>query len=187
MYPSLGLGGGDTLHAVHARFVFEGAIHLLSRYRADDLFEAACGAFAGARYFEFPPFHFAIFGIHAEEVAGKEGGFVAACPAAYFEYGVAVVLRVGGHEQEFYLLFECRYPGLALVELLPGHFPHFGVAFAVEYFAGFIDVSQQAGIAFAGVVYFFEVAVFFGEFGKAFAVVDDFGVGDKCAYFLKTQ
>ena len=92
--------------------------------------------------FEFPTFHFTVFRIHAEQVSCKQGRFVTACSATYFEYGIAVVLRVGRDKQELYLLFDGGNLRLTVVQFFTGHFTHFGIILAVQYFPGLIYISQ---------------------------------------------
>ena len=101
-----GFGDGHALHAVDAGLVFqtrEGAVALDGE---DDFFEAADAGFVLREDFNAPAAFFGVAAVHAEQVARKEGGFIAAGAGADFDDHVAVVARVLGHQQGFELFFE---------------------------------------------------------------------------------
>ncbi len=94
VYAALGLGGGHTLHAVHAALVLEHAVDARAAHRDDNLLEAAGRAGALRCDGGGPAAALAVAQIHLGQVAGKEGGFVAACAGAYLEDYVFVVFGV---------------------------------------------------------------------------------------------
>ena len=184
MHPSLRLGGGDALHAVHARLVFQCAIDLFARHAEDDFLEAARGAFRVAGHGHFPALHLAELGVHAEEVPGKEGRFVAARSAADFHDDVLVVLRVGRNEQQLDLFF---YFGDALFgggQFLAGHVFHVRVVLRGQHLLGVLHGLQAVQIILPGLHDVAQVLILLGEFHVAFLVADHVRVGDERAHFL---
>lgn len=103
---ALRFGLGYALHAVYARFVFERTIDIVARDFHHDLLVSAGRAFREGGDFVLPAFGFDVFGVHAHQVAGEDGGFVAARAAADLDDRVFGILRVLGNQQEFDLLFE---------------------------------------------------------------------------------
>ena len=129
MYTSLRLCGGNTLYAVHSRFVFQCPVNVITRHAANDFLETAGCPFVGAGYFHFPAFGFAILGIHTEKVAGKDSGFVASCTATDFENRILAILRVGGNKHQFDFLFQYGKTFLTTVHFFFCHFAHIGIRF----------------------------------------------------------
>ena len=98
MDASLRLGLRHALYAVHARLVLQHAVHAVSGHLHHDLLEAARAAFAGAVDLILPPSLFNEFGIHAQQVAGKDRRLVAARAAANLDDRVLAVLRIGRNQ-----------------------------------------------------------------------------------------
>ena len=185
MNAALRLRGGHALHAVNAAFVFQRAVHVGSRHGADDFLEAAGCSLAGTRHFELPAFPFAIFGVHPEQVAGKECGFVATRAAAYFENGVLAVLGVFRHQHEFDAFFQLRNALLARGHFFAGHFLHLGIVFMEQDVFAFFEVGQGVGVAFAGLHEVFQFLILLGEPHVAGLVGNHRGVGDERGNFLE--
>src|SRR5680860_370316 len=78
MHPTLGLRLRHSLNTVYTGFEFQSAVNILTRYLELNLFIAAARTFAQLDNIGLPPFGFAIFGVHAKEVARKNTGLVAA-------------------------------------------------------------------------------------------------------------
>ena len=99
MDATLCFGGGHTLHAMHAGFVFEDAVNAVAGNRHHHLFVSTdcTGAFGGNS--DGPSMAFAEFQVHFGEVAGEESGFVAAGACTDFEDDILVVLRVARQEE----------------------------------------------------------------------------------------
>ena len=97
---ALGFGGGDALDTVDAAFVFEDAEDVLTGDFGDDFFEAADFGGAGLEDFGAPAAGFGEAGVHAEQIRGEEGGFVATGAGADFEEGVATFEGVGREDGE---------------------------------------------------------------------------------------
>ena len=185
MYTSLRFGGRHALYAMYARFIFQRAIYVVSRYGADDFLETAGCALVGAGYIQSPAFSLTILGVHAEEVACKNGGFVSTCTTADFENGVAAVLRVGGDKQELYLFFQFRLACLAGIKFFACHFTHLGVGFVGDDFFGFLDAVQYLHVLFAGIHQVAQFFVLFGEFDVALLVGNHRRVGNQCGHFFE--
>jgi len=62
--------------------------------------------------------------VHAEQVAGEQGGFVAAGPGPDFEDGRGVLVLVLGRQQQGDLALQLRQSEVQGVELVPGEFRH---------------------------------------------------------------
>ncbi len=169
---------------MHAALVFEDAVDAFARHREDDLLVAAHGAFREARDGHLPALLLDVFRVHAEEVAGKEGRFVAARAAADFHDDVLVVFGVGGDEQQLDFLLQ---PGDALFargELFAQHLAAVFVALFAQHLFGQLDVVERVHVFLAGSDDFAQVLVFLRQPHVALLVGDHGGVGDERAHFL---
>ena len=83
-----------------AAFVFEDAEDVFAGDFGNDFFEAADFGGAGFEDFGAPAAGFGEAGVHAEEIRGEEGGFVATGAGADFEEGVAAFEGVGREDGE---------------------------------------------------------------------------------------
>ena len=184
MHAALRLRGGDTLNAVHAALVLQRAVHIVARHRTDDFLEASGRAFVGAGDFQPPALALAVFGVHAEEVAGKERCLIAARASSDFQDGVAAVLRVGGDEQEFDFLLQLRATCLALVQFLAGHVAHLRVRLVGDDVLGFLDAVQHLHVFLACRHEVAQLLVFLRQLDVAFLVGDDGRVGYQGGHFL---
>src|SRR5882724_9011688 len=99
VYAALGFGGRDALNAVDAAFIFQLGINFLALDSSNDFFYATHLSGRAFHNFEFPALGFGVTRVHAEEIAGKDAGFVAAGASADFEDDVFVVDWVMGEEK----------------------------------------------------------------------------------------
>ena len=185
MHAALCLRGRHALYAVHARLILQCAVDILARDGADDFFEAAGSPFVGAGHFELPALDVAVLGVHAEEVACKDGRFVATRTATYFEDGVTAVLRVGRNEQQLDVLFQFGQARLAGIKFLAGHVAHLGIGFVGDDVLGLVDAVQYLHVFLAGVHQVAQFLVFFRQLDVPLLVGNDCRVGNQCRYFLE--
>ena len=184
---ALRLGLGHALYAVHARLVFERAVDVLTRDLEYDLLVAARGAVRERGHFVAPALRLDVFGVHAQQVAGENGRFVAARAAAYLHDGVLRVLRVLGDQQQLDLLLHLLDGGFQLGDLPARHFAHLLVLVVGEDVLGFGEVGQSRAVTFRGLDDRFQLLVLLGELDELFDVGDDFGVGEFLSRLLVFQ
>ena len=185
MHSALCLRSRDTLHAVHAAFVLQRAIHTLARHRADDFLESARRAFVGTGHLQSPALALAILGVHAEEVAGKECRLVSARASADFEDSVAAVLWVGGDEEQLDFFLQLRAACLAAIQLLAGHVAHLWVGLVGDDVFRLVDAAEHLDVFLAGLHQVAQFLVFFGQLDVALLVGNDGRVGNQRRYFLE--
>ncbi len=104
------LGVGNALHAVHAGLEFEPGERSAPADFGDDLLVSAHRAFAGGNHFDLPALLGGVALVHAKQIAGEQGGLVAAGAGADFQDDVAFVHGVLGQQHQPDLLFERRAP-----------------------------------------------------------------------------
>jgi hypothetical protein len=76
-----------------------------------------------AQDLDTPTLGFGITRVHAKQVAGKDGGLVAAGAGADFQEDIAVVMRILGHQQALQLEFFGGDPRREVGELFLAHGP----------------------------------------------------------------
>ena len=121
----LALGLRHTLHTVAARLKFQPAIHAVSADLAGYQGESAGIALIHLDRLHAPSSGLGVFGIHAEQISGKDVAFVAAGRAAHFQKSIVRIVRVFGDEEHFQLLQQLFLLRLQFLDLHPGHLPHF--------------------------------------------------------------
>lgn len=172
---ALGLGGGDTLDAVDAALVTEAAEDFVAADFHDDFLEAADIGRAGFEGFDLPAAGFGEAGVHADEIGGEEGGFVAACACTDFEEGIAALKGVAGEDGDLDDVFELGEAALDDVYLGGGQGLKFGITAG-----GHLAAVGEFGDLFLVEVPVFqegvELAMFAGEFTGFFGVVKEAGV-----------
>ncbi len=178
MHAALGFGLGHALHAVHAALILERAVNLLAADLADDLLVAAGCTLALAVDLHLPAFALEILGVHAEEVAGKDGRLVAAGAAADLEDRVLAVLRVGRNQQQADLLLEGRKLLFQFGSLFLGHFAQILVLLVQENILGPGQVAEQLFVAGACLDDGLQLLVVLVELDVALHVGDHFRIGD---------
>ena len=188
VHAALRFGGGHALHAVNATLVLECAIDVSARDGANDLLETARCAFASAAHFEVPALRLAVFRVHTEEVASKEGGFVATRTTADFEDSILCVLGVFGYEHEFDFLLELWDARFAEGHFFACHLAHFGVVLAAEQdVLALLQVAQEVGVLFARVHQVLQFLVLLGQSHIALLVSNHGGVGNQGGHFLEAR
>ena len=184
MDAALGLSLGHTLHTMYARLELEDAVAAVARHGEIDFLVAAARAFADAGHFDFPALVFAEFGVHAEEVAGKEAGLVAACARTNLYDSVLVVLRVLGNHHHADVLFQLFDARLGGVQLLLGHLAHLVVFLRGQDFLGFIDIGFQRLVFLEGHDDRLQVLVVLVELHELLHVGSHGRVGELFAHLL---
>ncbi len=117
---------------MHAQFEFELGEGAAAADFGDDLLVASHGAFARGDHLDLPALVRGIALVHAEEIAGKERGLVAAGAGADLEDDVALVHRVLGQQRQLDLSFERRALLLEFRPLGERHRAHFGVGCGIR-------------------------------------------------------
>ena len=107
MNASLRFGLGHALHAMAAGFEFQSRIDTIADDAGDDFLVAADLAGRLGNDFDLPAVALGKARVHAKQIAGEEGRFVAAGAAANFEEGVFFVVRVFRQQQLLQIDFEC--------------------------------------------------------------------------------
>src|SRR5262249_44266988 len=126
------LGGGDALDAVPAAFVLQVLIDPLAGHAEDDLLVAAHLAGVEGDGLHRPALVAGVVVVHVVEVAGKQGGLVAAGAGADFHDQAVVILALA--QEQFFQPAAQRL--LALAEhgvLLLGVAFHLGVGFGAQH------------------------------------------------------
>ena len=122
MNPTLRFGFGNTLNAVSTAFVFQLFIDVFTLNRENNFLVTACFRKVYVHDSEFKPVVFGIAAVHSVEIAGKDGGLVAASSGADFHNHVFAVRRIG-RDQCDHDGFFCG--GQFFARLRQFHFGHF--------------------------------------------------------------
>ena len=123
----LTFGCRHALHAVTAGLELELGIGALADDADNDLLVAAELAVVLGDDLRLPAVVFGIAQVHAQKVARKEGGLVAACARTDFKEDVAAVVGVLGQKQDLKLVLDDFEFLLGLQNLLLSERLHFGV------------------------------------------------------------
>ena len=97
--PSLGLGFGDPLHAVAAAFIPQLPVHPLPVQAQRDFLEPAQLRGADPQHLHLPALAFRMALVHFEQVAGEQGGFLAARAGADLHDAAAAIGIVAADRQ----------------------------------------------------------------------------------------
>ena len=186
VYAALGFGDRHTLHAVHARFILQGAIDVVARDAEYHLLETAHGSFAARGHLHIPALGLAVAGVHACQLAGKQGGLVASRASSNLKHHVLAIFRVLGNKQEFDFLFQFGHLGLVGVDFLTRHGTQVLVGLGVEDGLGLLDVLKQFAVTVGGSQQGLQALVFLRQFDVAPLVGYDVGIGNQRADFLKS-
>ena len=109
---ALGLGGRHALHPVATRFKLHARIDALAGQPNNHLPVAAEVRGVGREHLGLPAVALGIPQVHAQQVAGEQGGLIAAGAGPNLEDDVALVVRVFGQEQPLKVAASLRH-GLA--------------------------------------------------------------------------
>ena len=177
MRPWLSVAG-----TVAAAFKFEPAVGADAGNTGDDFFVAAQIAFVGGNDFDLPAVALGITGVHAQQIGGKQGGFVAAGAGADFEEDIFAVVFVFG-QQEFLQLGVQRFDfGFGGLDFFGGEVFHFGVGKHV------FSVGKVAfGLAVLAVGFYHggELGVLLVELAEAVDVGGGLGGAEQGGYFFE--
>jgi hypothetical protein len=178
---ALGLGRGDTLHAVDAGLVLEQGVDAVAFDDGGDVLEAVADAGLGLREdLDLPAVLLGETEVHAEDLGDEEGGLVAAGAGAEFEDDVLLVVGILGQEQHLELLFDRGKARLEAGQLLLRHGAEVWVGLGEHGLGvgdGVADVAVLAELFDDG----FEVAMLLGGGLELLLVVDEGGIGELLA------
>ena len=112
MHPALGLGLGDPLDPVDARFELEAGVGPFPLDGEGELFEAAQFGLIPGDHLDLPAHLFGVHPVHPPEAPGEEGRLFPAGAAADFDDDVFLVPGVAGQHQDADFLPEGFRPGV---------------------------------------------------------------------------
>ena len=135
MDAALRLSGGDALDAMHAALPFELGVDALALDDGDNFLESADAGLGERHDFDLPAMLLGEARVHAEDLGGKEGSFVATGARADFEDDVFLVVGIPGQEEDLELVLNGGFARLKRGDLFSGHGAQVGVAFG-EHGAG---------------------------------------------------
>lgn len=127
MDPPLRFRGRDTLHAMTTGFKFQPTIHTIAADFSNDLFITTMFTLTGAHDFHTPATGFRVAAVHAEQIASKQRGFIAAGSGAHFEEGVAFVIRIFWQQKNLKLLFQLLAFLFRFAQFILRHLTHFWI------------------------------------------------------------
>jgi hypothetical protein len=186
---ALRLGGGHALHAVDAAFVFHDAVHVISADFDDDFLEPADFGGAGVELLDLPAFGFGKTAVHAQQIGGKEAGFITAGAGANFEDDIAAFERIRRQDGLLDGFFEIDEALFENGNLGGGHLSEFFVLLGLGHDAvlGELDlgffIRGPVGEEFLqAAVLAQHVAGFFGVVVEVRAADDVFEVGEAGAF-----
>ena len=117
---------------MRTRLEFELSVDLTTFDARNDFLEAAVLARSFAQDLKLPPATFRITAVHAEQVAGENGGFIAAGAGANFEKNVRGVVRVARQQQREQALLGLRADHLQARGFVVGECAQFRIWVARE-------------------------------------------------------
>ena len=121
MDAALGLGVGHPLHPVDPALKFEAAVGPLPVDGKDGLPHPAQLGLAQVEQLHLPAMGGGVHAVHPHQTVGKEGGLLAAHPAAHLDDDAAAVVFVPGQQQHFERLFQLRHRLRFFADLLLYH------------------------------------------------------------------
>jgi hypothetical protein len=143
---ALGLGGRDTLHAVHPALVAKSPERLLALDVDDDLANPASIGVRNRKRLDLPAARLRVTAIHPIEVSGKERGFVSTGPRANLQDRVLFLVWILRNEQQTNLALHRDLLFFEFRKLDLGEFAHFAVV-VLEHGPGVCDCGEQPPIA----------------------------------------
>ena len=177
VHAALRLGLRHALHAVHARFVLQHAVDALARNLHHDFLEASGRAFVCAVDLVLPTALFYVFDVHAQQVAGEQGGLVASRAAADLDDRVLAVLRIGGNQQQFDPFLERGELGLEFEHFGTGHFAQLVVFLRSEDLLRLGEMVQCRAVFLARFDYRLKLLILLVEGDEFLHVGNHFGIG----------
>ncbi len=171
MHPALALRSRYSLDTVGTGLELEVRVYIVSVDLKDELRVTAGGAFVFIDDFQFPALAFAVALVHIVEVAGEDGGFVAARSRADLHDDVPLIFRVFRDEHYFDLLVHHLFTIAEFFEFHLGHFPHLRVG-VFAHRLGALQVVEQVLVLQIGVRDGPQLTVLFVDFGKLTGIGD---------------
>ncbi len=182
--PRLRLGFRHTLHAVRAGLELELGVDVVALDAGDDLLVTAVLAFVLRQDFQAPAALFGVTRVHAEQVAGEDGGLVTAGPGADFQKHVAPVIGVFGQQHALQLRLQGKQLFLGLAHFLHGHFAQVRVA-VLEQRLGALQVVLHLAPGAVGDEHRLDFGVLTGIGAKASLVGNDLGIAQQGGEFFE--
>ena len=134
-----------------------------------------------------PALDFAVFRVHAEKVASKEGCLVTTCTTTNFECHIFAVFRIGRDEQELDFLFQFGDTLLVHGNLLACHLFHLWVILHRKHLLCLFQSLDGIDVFLAGTHDVLKVLVFLGQLHITLLVGNDVGVSDEGRDLLKSR
>ncbi len=186
MHPALALRLRNALYAVSTGFKLQVRVHIIAMDLEDELRVTAGGAFVFIDDFQFPALAFAVALVHIVEVAGEDGGFVAARSGADLHDDVPLIFRVFRDEHDFDLLVHHFFTAAEFFEFHLGHFPHLRVG-VFAHGLGALQIVEQVLVLQVGVCDGPQLTVLFVDFGKLTGIGDYLRVRELFLEVLETM
>ncbi len=134
MDASLCLSGRHTLHTMHTTLILQQAVYTLAGDGESDIFISSRCALIEIGDLNFPMLLLAETGIHTEQVAGKDTGFVTTRATTYLNHGILRVGGIGRDEQKAYVILHGFTTILTSHELFFCHLTQFRVFLIFKQF-----------------------------------------------------
>ena len=170
-----------------AGFVFHDAVDTLvgAGELEDDLLVATGSTRGLVGDFQLPAAAFRVLAVHAEQVAGEDGGFVAAGAAADLDHGILAVVGIGRDQQELDVLFHVRDLRFDVRDDLPGHFPQVLVFLVDQDILGGRQLIEQGLVFLSGFDDRLKFLVVLVELDVLLHVAHHLGIGELVLQFLE--
>ena len=110
------------LHPVDAALVLEAVVCPCAVHREDGFLHAAKLRLVEVEHFQLPPTALHIHRVHPHQAVGKQGSFLAACPAADLHDDAFAIVHILGQEQDFERIFQFFHILTFFADLLLYHF-----------------------------------------------------------------
>jgi hypothetical protein len=183
MNPPLGFRYGNALYPVGARFILEAAIDAITGHQADDFLYAAAFRHRLAQNFNFPARKLGKTRIHAEKIASKKRGFLAARAGANFKNCIFLVKGILGQKGNLEVMFHAGNLAFQAMNFLMGHFPDFGILVFQEM-AVILKFAAQFAMLAKKLDYGAQIRMSLGHLAVMVLIVEDIRPGQ---FFFKFQ
>ena len=184
MDTALGFGLGYALHAMRARFEFEFGEDPLASHSANDFAIAAMLARAFAEGFDLPTLPLGVAAVHAQQIARKDGGLVAAGTRTDFEVNVTTVARIGRHQKPSQREFLGGRSPFEAARFFLAERTHFRVMVAFKR-PGCGELALEASKRLITLGKRCELRVFHGQIAEGARATIEAGIGEQARHFLE--
>ena len=141
----------NSLHAMDAALIFQLRINSLAFDEGNHFFQPTHARLGGREHLDLPALALGKARIHAEDLGGKERGFVSPGSSANFQHDVFFVVGVLGKQQKLQLFLHAHQALLQIRQLFLRVRAHLGVVLAGDEGFALLDATLQV----------FELAEFF--------------------------